>query len=69
MTAVEATAILKENPRTSAIPVVVLSGVAVREWKAKALQAGAADYLIKPVAPVDLVKVIRRYCGSLLTEL
>jgi CheY-like chemotaxis protein len=69
MTAVEATAILKNNPVTSGIPIVVLSGIAVREWKTKALKAGAADYLIKPISPPDLVEAIRKFCRSVITEL
>jgi DNA-binding response OmpR family regulator len=33
--------------------------MAVGEWKTKALKAGAAKYLIKPVSPPELKEVVR----------
>src|SRR5881397_3201553 len=48
MTAVEAIAILKQDPVTSSIPIVVLTAMAVGEWKAKALKVGVVEYLLKP---------------------
>jgi DNA-binding response OmpR family regulator len=41
MIAVEAITALKNDPVTSDIPVIVLTGASVREWKDKALEAGA----------------------------
>jgi len=60
MTAVEAIAILKQDPATSSIPIVVLTAMAVGEWKAKALKAGAAEYLLKPISPHALMDVVRK---------
>src|SRR5512138_1879825 len=54
MNAVETTAILKQDPATSAIPVIVLTAATVGEWKTKALKAGVAKYLIKPISPTAL---------------
>ena len=62
MTAVEAITILKKIPFTSGIPIVVLTAETARHLKAKALKAGAAEYLLKPTSPRDLVKVISRFC-------
>jgi DNA-binding response OmpR family regulator len=59
MNAVDATVILKKDPATSAIPIVVLTAMAVGEWKTKALKAGVAKYLIKPVSPPELREVVR----------
>src|SRR4029453_3522935 len=59
MNAGTATIILKQNPATSGIPLVVLTAMAVGEWKTKALKAGAAKYLIKPVSPPELTAVVR----------
>jgi CheY-like chemotaxis protein len=59
MNAVDATVILKQDPATSAIPIVVLTAMAFGEWKTKALKAGVAKYLIKPVSPLELTEVIR----------
>jgi len=62
MTAVEATTILKKIPSTSGIPIVVLTAETACQLKAKALQAGAVEYLLKPISPHDLLKVVRRLC-------
>jgi two-component system chemotaxis response regulator CheY len=62
MNAVEAITILKKIPITSRIPIVVLTAETVRQWKTKALQAGAAEYLLKPISPDDLLNVVRRFC-------
>jgi DNA-binding response OmpR family regulator len=63
MTAVEAITILKKIPFTSGIPIVVLTAETARQLKTKALKAGAAEYLLKPMSPRDLLNVVRRFCG------
>jgi two-component system, cell cycle response regulator DivK len=70
MTAVEATLRLKQDPATSGIPIVVLSAMIVGEWKTKALKAGVAKYLIKPISRAALIEEIRTLLQSLssLTE-
>ena len=60
MTAVEAIAILKQDPTTSSIPIVVLTAIAIGEWKAKALKTSAAEYLLKPISPHTLIDVVRK---------
>jgi CheY-like chemotaxis protein len=62
MTAVEAITILKKIPFTSGIPIVVLTAETAPQLKTKALKAGAAMYLLKPISPRDLLNVIRRLC-------
>lgn len=64
MNAVEATAILKQDPATSGIPVIVLTAATVGEWKTKALKAGVAKYLIKPISPTALTEVVRTLIQS-----
>src|SRR4029434_1650670 len=59
MNAVDATVILKQDPATSAIPIVVLTAMTLGEWKTKALKAGVAKYLIKPVSPLELTEAVR----------
>jgi two-component system, chemotaxis family, chemotaxis protein CheY len=59
MNAVEATVTLKQDPATSGIPIVVLTAMTFGEWKAKALKAGVAKYLIKPISPSELTEVVR----------
>ena len=62
MIAVEAITILKKIPFTSGIPIVVLTAETARQLKTKALKAGAAEYLLKPISPRDLLNVVRRLC-------
>jgi DNA-binding response OmpR family regulator len=62
MIAVEAITILKKIPITSRIPIVVLTAETARQWKTRALKAGAAGYILKPVSPRDLLQVVRRFC-------
>lgn len=64
MNAVEATAILKQDPATSGIPVIVLTAATVGEWKTKALKAGVAKYLLKPISPTALTEVVRTLIQS-----
>jgi two-component system, cell cycle response regulator DivK len=58
MNVVDATLILKQDLATAAIPIVVLTSVTVGDWKTKALKAGVAKYLIKPVSPPELAEVV-----------
>jgi DNA-binding response OmpR family regulator len=62
ITAIEAITILKKIPFTSSIPIVVLTAETARQLKTNALKAGAAEYLVKPISPRDLLNVIRRLC-------
>ena len=59
MTAVEATVVLKQDPATSGIPIIVLTAVTVGEWQTKALKAGVAKYLIKPISRRELTEAVR----------
>jgi CheY-like chemotaxis protein len=59
MTAVDAAVILKRDPATSGIPIVVLSAMILGEWKTKALKAGVAKYLIKPISRAELTEAVR----------
>jgi DNA-binding response OmpR family regulator len=70
MNAVDATVILKQDPATAGIPIVVLTAMPVGEWKTKALNAGVAKYLIKPISPPELKEVVRTLIqqASFLTE-
>ena len=69
MIAVEAITILKTDPATSDIPIIVLTAASVKEWKHKALQPGALEYLTKPISSVDLIREVRKFCRPLLFEL
>lgn len=49
---------IRANPRTSNVPVVVLTAKSGIESKQELLEAGATDYLVKPVPLNDLVSRI-----------
>lgn len=47
---VNTTAMLKQNPKTSRIPVVALTAWMSALWEERASKVGIATYLIKPVS-------------------
>lgn len=55
---------IRANPRTSDVPVVVLTAKTGTKSKQDLLKAGATDYLVKPVPLNDLVSRI----GALLAN-
>ncbi len=55
----EVTRKLKENDRTKIIPIVIVSGKSEVRDRVKALEAGADDFLNKPVDPTELQARIR----------
>jgi CheY-like chemotaxis protein len=56
----EATRRLKEDARTSSIPVVALTGHALAGISEGAMKAGCDAFVTKPCLPEDLVKEIRK---------
>jgi DNA-binding response OmpR family regulator len=59
MTGYEACRCLKENPVTSAIPVVFLSAKGQGDDVRHGLASGAIEYIIKPFAPDELADQVR----------
>ena len=51
---------IKQNPETTQIPLVALSGYSEREIESKAFEAGMAEYLVKPTETKRLVEVIEK---------
>lgn len=45
---------VKSNPRTRLIPVVMITGLSDREDKIRGIEAGADDFLNKPIFPEEL---------------
>lgn len=60
MTGFQACEKLKTMESTKDIPVIFLSAKGQESEIATGLQAGAADYLLKPFAPDELIKTIKR---------
>jgi two-component system, cell cycle response regulator DivK len=64
---VKTTAILKQNPKTSHIPVVALTACISELWLEKATRVGITTYLLKPVSPQTLKETIEEYTNRSLT--
>ena len=59
MSGLEATRRLRADPRTTAVPIVVITSYALSGDAEKAKEAGATAYLAKPYSPRDLLAKIR----------
>ena len=59
--------LMEELPAMADLPVIFISGYGRDETVAKALQMGAADYIVKPFSPTELVArvqaVLRRFAA------
>ncbi|PWW66858.1 PAS domain S-box-containing protein [Actinokineospora spheciospongiae] len=55
----ELVAALREEPRTAAVPVLLLSARAGQEASIEGLAAGADDYLVKPFSAAELLARVR----------
>lgn len=51
--------ILRRQPSTATIPIVILTAWATRDAKHFGLELGALDYLTKPFSPKELVERVR----------
>jgi two-component system cell cycle response regulator DivK len=65
MSGLDATRILKADPRTKHIPIIVITSFALSGDQEKAAAAGADDYLAKPYSPRALLALIRRFLPEL----
>ncbi|MBU1913131.1 MAG: response regulator [Candidatus Omnitrophica bacterium] len=52
---------LKNNPETSSVPVVMLSGSGEKITQNKAMLAGAVDYIMKPFNVEMLLEAIKKH--------
>lgn len=59
MSGLDATRRLRADPRTAAVPIVVITSYALSGDAEKAKEAGATAYLAKPYSPRDLLAKIR----------
>ena len=51
--------LMRQVPELSDLPVIFISGYGRDEALARALEAGAADYIVKPFSPTELVARVR----------
>jgi two-component system phosphate regulon response regulator PhoB len=50
---------LRSNPRTATLPVIVLTGSEARDDEAALMDAGADDYIKKPIDPTRFVARVK----------
>ena len=60
MSGLDATRALKADPRTSDIPIIVITSFALSGDREKAAVAGADNYLAKPYSPRELLALVRQ---------
>ncbi len=56
---IDAARTIKQNIKTSHIPIIIISGHDQEEEVRKAREAGADDFLVKPYAPEQLLEIIK----------
>ena len=64
MSGVDALCALRNDPRTSAIPVVALTAFAMREDRQRFSCAGFDGYISKPIDVRQFANTVRKYCGG-----
>lgn len=57
--------VLKSQPRTAATVVLLISALSTEQDREAGLQAGADDYLTKPIRPAVLLERVRSLLGAL----
>jgi len=62
---VELTQGLKSDPDLASIPVVMVTGEARREILVRSMEAGAADFIVKPFTPDALLSKLSRFLPTL----
>jgi DNA-binding response OmpR family regulator len=51
--------LLKANPETESVPVILITGYSGPSWESRALEVGAVRFLTKPLDPHGLVEALR----------
>lgn len=52
---------VKKNPHYRDTPLVVVTTEGREQDRARGLQLGASEYVVKPVAPEEIAELVRRY--------
>jgi response regulator RpfG family c-di-GMP phosphodiesterase len=65
----EACRILKQVEKTKDIPVIFITSLDSENEKVKGFEAGADDYVVKPVYPSELIARVRAHLGARKSQL
>jgi two-component system, cell cycle response regulator DivK len=61
---VDALGRLRADARTAGLPVLALTAQAMQGDRERFLEAGFDGYVSKPVNVVELIAIVKRYCGD-----
>lgn len=61
LSGLDATRRLRADPKTAAVPIIVITSFALSGDDQKAKDAGASAYLAKPYSPRELLQMIRKF--------
>ena len=61
LSGLDATRKLRADPKTAAIPIIVITSFALSGDDQKAKDAGASAYMAKPYSPRELLQIIRKF--------
>jgi len=61
MSGLDATRVLRQDPRTAHIPIIVITSFALSGDRERAAAAGASGYIAKPYSPRELLALVRKY--------
>jgi len=61
LSGLDATRRLRSDPKTAAIPIIVITSFALSGDDQKAKDSGASAYLAKPYSPRELLQMIRKF--------
>ena len=61
LSGLDATRRLRADPKTAAIPIIVITSFALSGDDQKAKDSGASAYLAKPYSPRELLEMIRKF--------
>jgi CheY-like chemotaxis protein len=64
MTGIEATRIIKSNPRTSSIPICMFTTEGEQAFIVQAIKIGVKDYIIKTSDAALVIQRIRKIIGD-----
>ena len=64
MDGLEATRLIRENPKTNSIPIIAVTAMSSMRDREKCLQNGCNDYMSKPFTPSQLAANIEKHLKS-----
>ncbi|HEX6349037.1 MAG TPA: HAMP domain-containing protein [Candidatus Dormibacteraeota bacterium] len=60
----QTTAVIRENPEFQGLPIIAVTAKAMQGDRERCLEAGASDYIAKPVDAEQLVELVRRWTAG-----